>query len=86
MEIYHVFVPGAVVGRATTHSEQRRPHSCVVACPTTAPDAKTWSIPTPFFTENKKARTDLSYIVNNIAAKDLERRGPDDDLAMQIVI
>ena len=23
MEIYHVFVPGAVVGRATTHSERR---------------------------------------------------------------
>ena len=57
MEIDHVFASGAVVGRATTHSWGRpaprcarsdgRPHSCVVARPTTAPDAKTWSIPTP---------------------------------------
>ena len=56
MEIDHVFASGAVVGRATTHSWGRpaprcarsdgRPHSCVVARPTTAPDAKTWSIPT----------------------------------------
>ena len=54
MEIDHVFASGAVVGRATTHSWGRqaprcvrsdgRPHSCVVAGPTTAPDAKTWSI------------------------------------------
>ena len=27
-------------------TERRRPHSCVSARPTTAPDAKTWSIPT----------------------------------------
>ena len=56
MEIDHVFASGAVVGRATTHSWGRpaprcarsdgRPHSCVAARPTTAPDAKTWSIPT----------------------------------------
>ena len=57
MEIDHVFASGAVVGRATTHAWGRpaprfarsdgRPHSCVVARPTAAPDAKTWSIPTP---------------------------------------
>ena len=52
--IDHVFASGAVVGRATTHEWGRpslraqrgagRPHECVVARPTTAPDAKTWSI------------------------------------------
>ena len=56
MEIDHVFASGAVVGRATTHSWGRLAphfargdggsHSCVVARPTTAPDAKMWSIPT----------------------------------------
>ena len=50
MEIDHVLGPGAVVGCATTHSWGRpatgcarsdgRPHSCVVARPTTTPDAK----------------------------------------------
>ena len=54
MEIDHVFASGAVVERATMHSLGRlaprcarsdgRPHLCVVARPTTAPDAKTWSI------------------------------------------
>ena len=58
MEIDHGFASGAVVGRATTHSWGRpaprcarsdgRPHSCVVARPTTAPDAKPWSIPTTY--------------------------------------
>ena len=48
--IDHVFASGAVVGRNTTHEwgcpllraqrGARRPHECVVVCPTTAPDAK----------------------------------------------
>ena len=52
--IDHVFASWAVVGRTTTHELGRpslrtqrragRPHECVVARPTTAPDAKTWSI------------------------------------------
>ena len=56
MEIDNVFASGTVVGRASSHSWGRpaprcarndgRPHSCVVARPTTAPDAKTLSIPT----------------------------------------
>ena len=51
--IDHVFVSGAVVGPATTHSWGRpslrtqrgdwQPHECVVARPTTAPDGKTLS-------------------------------------------
>ena len=58
MEIDHVFTSGAVVGRTTMDSwgrpslhmqrGARQPHECVVVCPTTAPDGKTWSIPTPF--------------------------------------
>ena len=60
MEIDHVFASGVMVGRATTHSRgclapycmqsDGRPHSCVVARPTMAPDAKTWSIPTSHHT------------------------------------
>ena len=52
--IDHVFASGTVVWRATTHEWGRpslraqrgagRPHECLVARPTTAPDAKTWSI------------------------------------------
>ena len=40
--IDHVFASGAVVGRCAR--SDGRPHSCVVARPTTAHDAKTWSI------------------------------------------
>ena len=56
MEIDHVFVSGAVVGCATMHEwgcsllrTQRGAgwhHECVLMCPTTASDTKTWSIPT----------------------------------------
>ena len=43
--IDHVFASGAVVGRCAR--SDGRPHSCVVARPTTAPDAKTGSISIP---------------------------------------
>ena len=54
MEIDHVLASGAMVGRTTLMDHpapcaalsDRRPHSCMVARPTMAPEAKTWSIPT----------------------------------------
>ena len=56
METDHVFASGALIGWATMHSWGRpamrcarsngRPHLCMVVRPTTAPDTKTWSIPT----------------------------------------
>ena len=75
MEIDHVFASEAVVGRATMHSWGRpasrctqsvgRPHSCMVPHPTTAPDAKTWSIPTTLHTwlhDNEvEQRADLGH-------------------------
>ena len=58
MKIDHVFASGAVVGYATMHSwghpslcctwSNGRPHSCLVAHPTTTPDANTWPIPTVY--------------------------------------
>ena len=54
MVIGRVFASGAVIGHATTQSwSDGRSHSGEVSNPTTAPDAKEWSIPTLTATQLK---------------------------------